>query len=141
MFIVSAGSTQCTHIKWAKPKTNFSYFSFSQKQKAFLPGHGGNREMNKVPNKCGDGKDNWGRWTQPPASSAWQTSQLFRSTLAFIDGHIYMYTYNYLEAKCCVCKHPPSCISSTAKHGQKTERFLRYPLRTVKQGRSLCLVT
>lgn len=124
-------------------QTNFSGFSLSQKQKAFPPGDWWNSEINKVHNIHSHGKNNWGKWTNHPASSRWQTLQLFRSNKPqyhqlYRCRHIYVYTHDYLEAKYGVCKHPPPCIYNTAKHDQKAGRFL---LCTVKQGRSLCLVT
>lgn len=115
-------------VNGPSPKqTNFSSFSLSQKLKALPPGYWHNSERNKGHNKCSDG-NNWGRWTHYSASSRWQTlQQLFRSKKP--QKHqpleiIYIHIHNYLEAKCCVCKHPPSRIYNTAKHGQKARRFL-----------------
>lgn len=102
-------------------------------------------KINKVPNKCRDGKNNWGKWTNRLASSRWQTLQLFRSNTPQ-HHRLYRYDtstciYTGIQAPCLqtstilpaqYCKTPPESREIST---------LRYPRCTVKQGRSLCLVT
>lgn len=91
--------------------------------------------------KCRDGKNNRGRWTNHPASQWWQTLQLFRSNKPRHHSLFRLYIRDYLEATHCFrasilplqyCKTWPESREIAA---------LRYPLCTVKQKRSFCLVT
>lgn len=129
----------------AKNKQTSVASASGRSRRLFHLGDGWNREINKVFNKCGDGKNNWGKWTNHLASSRWQTLQLFRSNK---PQHHRLYRYRYIHMYI-YWNQTPCLQTSTILHLQccKTPpqsreiSTLRYPPRTVKQGRSLCLVT
>lgn len=90
--------------------------------------------MNKVHNKCSHGKNNWGKWTNHPASSRWQTLQLFRSNK---PQHHQLYRHRHIDIYTRLLGSQVWCLqTSTILHLQYCKTLpesrevstLRYPL-------------
>lgn len=126
-------------------QTNFSSFSLSEKQKPFPVGYWQNSEMNRVHEKCSNEKNNWGRWTNHSASSEANFTTFEKQQTAAPPAclPIYLLTKKLLGSKA------PCLQISTILHLRYCKTWpvsreistLRYPLCTVKRGRSFCLVT
>lgn len=118
------------HIKWAKPQTNFSGFSFSLK-KAFPSEHWWNSET-KVHTERREGKINWGGWTNQCAPHGGKlhnnfleatnrsTTSLYRHTDTYINAH----THHYLEDKYCLQTSSTILPLPDCKPWPETGRFL-----------------